>query len=77
MNEVPKDLPREELMEHANNWLKKIGGGYIYFKFTCEECGTRCTLEEPNILYAQGECFHCGHKTQIREGGYLYSSKKM
>lgn len=68
----PTDLPRTQLMRHAQTILIKMGRGCVYFKFTCPKCGTRCTIEQPNTLYEQGECFSCGHISDITEGGYIY-----
>lgn len=68
------DLPREELVKAAE---KALGPGGIYegatlcFKFTCEHCGERCILDEPNKLYEYGECCTCGKKTKIEYGGFM------
>jgi len=45
-------------------------GADVLFKFTCEHCGERCTLQEPNVLYENGECFKCGNGTKIEFGGF-------
>lgn len=72
MSDGPKNLPRQELMEHAADALKRIGGnGQVFFKFTCPVCGERVTFAEPNILYEEGECCNCGHTSPVTEGGYL------
>ena len=42
----------------------------VHFTYTCEKCGTRCTLSEPNMLRENGECCVCGHTTTITEGGF-------
>lgn len=66
------DLPREELMERAKE-ATTTGpwpGADVLFKFTCEHCGERCTLQEPNVLYENGECFRCGKITKIEFGGF-------
>lgn len=67
------DLPREELMKRAAEVTADDGtwpGANILFKFTCEHCGERCTLVEPNVLYENGECHKCGKTTKIDYGGF-------
>jgi len=68
------DLPVAELIRRAAAEIlldKKHGiDTSVHFKFTCENCGERCTLEEPNAIYEEGECHKCGHKTKIVVGGY-------
>jgi DNA-directed RNA polymerase subunit RPC12/RpoP len=68
----PHDLPREELLRQANRVIIEMGDlAEVHFKYTCEQCGERVTLSEPNVLYEEGECYKCGHKTPITKGGYL------
>lgn len=66
------DLPRVELCRRAQEVLEEWGPEHtdIYFKFTCQWCGQRCTLEEPNQLYENGICFECGQETPIEFGGF-------
>lgn len=64
-----KDLPREEAMRKAE--LLAQQGWTVHFKFTCGNCGTRCTLQDPNTLYEYGECYECGHKTKLDMVGFL------
>jgi hypothetical protein len=66
----PKDLPRDELIMAANDALNRYPGCVVHFKFTCDNCGRRCTLSDPNTLYEQGECDQCGHLTPITQGGF-------
>lgn len=67
---APKDLPRGELQELAWQALRKYPGAEIHFKFTCEHCGERCTLEDANSLYEFGICAKCGKETKIEKGGF-------
>lgn len=68
----PRDLPRDELLRCAEEAVERYGPiAFVHFKYTCEQCGERCTLEEPNMLRENGECFRCGHSQPIREGGFL------
>ena len=69
----PQDMPREELMALASETLKRYRGqgATVYFKFTCEHCGERCTFQQPNALYETGECHKCGASTEITHGGFM------
>lgn len=67
------DLPREELVKAADKAIGPRGqwpGATVLFKFTCEHCGERCTLQDENQLYERGECFVCGKETEIKFGGF-------
>jgi predicted RNA-binding Zn-ribbon protein involved in translation (DUF1610 family) len=50
---------------------RAAGRAKVYFKFTCPTCGERLTLEEPNILYEDGECAKCGVTAPIEKAGYM------
>ncbi len=65
------DLPRQELLQAAQNILDDCPGSCVHFKFTCDHCGERCTFETPNVLYQMGECVKCGKTTVVRRGGFL------
>jgi len=74
----PGDLSRAKLIETADRVVKEYGGPKrvdIHFKFTCSWCGTRCTLNDANILYASGECAVCGKETEIVAGGFSVEIK--
>jgi len=67
------DLSREELMAAADRAVEQTPPGSkidIHFKFTCEHCGERCILSEPNRLYENGICCRCGKETVIEFGGF-------
>jgi len=64
----PKDLPRDELMQLADDALKRYPGATIHFKFTCEHCGHRCMLSD--TLWENGECDECGQTSPITQGGF-------
>ena len=66
-----KDLPRRELMVLADETLKKYPGAVVHFKFTCDTCGARCTLSDPNVLYETGQCYNCGQDTTITQGRFM------
>lgn len=63
------DIPRDEAMRKAE--IHARNGWAVHFKFTCEQCGERCVLEEANQLYEYGECCQCGHKTKLDMVGFM------
>lgn len=73
------DLPREELLRRADIIIKSFRESnveaIVRFKFTCGKCGTRCTLQEANVLPENGECFHCGAITKLGQGGFMLEAK--
>lgn len=70
------DLPRDELAKKAYQAIADWGGNVeVHFKFTCPECGFRCTLQEPNKLYENGECCNCGKTSPIDVGGFMLHAK--
>ena len=69
---MPEDKPRTEIMQLAEETLKRYDGhARVYFKFTCEHCGQRCTFAEPNNLYTSGQCVSCNKQTAVRQAGFL------
>lgn len=66
------DLPKAELVKEAE---RQIGlspvPAQVFFKFTCEKCGERCTFETPNTTFETGECAACGHETPFTKGGFM------
>ena len=73
----PRDLPRHELMKLADEAIKRYPGSYVHFKFTCQNCGERCLLQEKNKLYEKGICHKCEQETVIDRGGFalFYQAK--
>ena len=73
------DLPVMQLVDQASKEIlldqKKGIKTDIYFKFTCEHCGARCTFDIPNCIWDQGECAECGKLTKVKFGGYLKASR--
>jgi hypothetical protein len=47
-------------------------GVTIFQKFTCDKCGSRQGIEDPNVFYTTGKCEECGHITDIRARGCNY-----
>lgn len=69
----PGDLPRDQLVALAERTIRDAGGptrAEIHFKFTCQWCGVRCTLNQANTLFETGECCVCGKTTKIDLGGF-------
>jgi len=67
------DYPRDEIVQKAEDAIRLYGGpskASVHFKFSCEKCGTRCTFEKPNTLYASGTCYACGHETVVDKAGF-------
>jgi len=68
------DMPREELVQKADQLLKAMGGpqfATLYFIFTCAKCGARIRFTEPNKIYEYGECEKCGYSTPITKGSFM------
>lgn len=68
------DHPRAAIMRLANEAIATHGGptvARVFFKFTCRQCGTRCTFDEPNLLWAEGECASCGLKQPVTQAGFM------
>ena len=68
------DLPREELIKKAQEAIGPKGqwpGATLNFKYSCEHCGARVCLQEPNTLYEEGICCECGKLTKIEFGGFM------
>jgi DNA-directed RNA polymerase subunit RPC12/RpoP len=65
------NLRRKELLTHARQTLRLFPRARVFFKYTCQKCGTRVTFKEPNQLFERGECHQCGHEQPVTEGGYL------
>ena len=64
------DHPIEECAKTANDLIKQ--GHQVHQKFTCEMCGSRQTIEEPNVFYTSGKCEECSHTTDIKKKGCNY-----
>lgn len=64
------DHPLDECIKDA---AKLIGqGAKVYQKFTCSGCGTRLTIDKPNVFYATGTCDNCDAITDIVKQGCNY-----
>ena len=66
---IIKDLPIPEAIRTAQQFMDE--GWEVHFKYTCEQCGERCVLDDPNTIYESGECCVCGHITKLEKVGML------
>jgi PHP family Zn ribbon phosphoesterase len=44
----------------------------VFQQFNCAACGTKQTMEEPNVLHTAGKCEECGAITNLRKYGCNY-----
>ena len=67
---MTKDYPLQECAEAAAKYIEH--GGTVFQKFTCEKCGQRLRIDEPNKFFPSGSCDFCGHVTNIEKRGCNY-----
>jgi len=69
---MPKynDYPIDECAQGAEKFISK--GGKVYQKFTCAGCGSRQTMDVPNVFYTSGKCEECSHSTDLTVTGCNY-----
>jgi len=65
-NDHPFDTVCKTVEEYAKQGVK------CYQKFTCENCGSRQTMEDANVFYTEGSCEECKHVTDIKRRGCNY-----
>jgi hypothetical protein len=64
------NFPLDEIIAQANERI--ADGATVYQKFTCDGCGQRLTIEEPNTFHVKGACDQCDVITDIRKSGCNY-----
>jgi ribosomal protein L40E len=64
------DHPIHECLKSANELLNQ--GHQVFQKFTCEKCGSRQTVDKPDMFYSHGRCEECLHVTDLRLKGCNY-----
>jgi len=64
------DYPLWECQRVAERKMRE--GWRVHQKFTCENCGSRQTMADHNVFYAQGRCEECNHVTDLRLRGCNY-----
>jgi hypothetical protein len=47
-------------------------GHEVFQKFTCDGCGSRLTIDEPNVFHETGACDKCNVITDIKRKGCNY-----
>lgn len=65
-----KDFPLAEIGPEVERLAS--AGCQCFQKFSCEKCGSRQTIDEPNHFYTSGKCQECGHVTDITKSGCNY-----
>jgi len=63
------DFPIDEIAEAALAVLDQ--GGKVHQKWTCQHCGARQIMEEPNKFFRSGRCEECREVTIIKSCNYL------
>lgn len=62
--------PFYECADGAHKMMEK--GHRIFQQFNCSHCGTKQTMETPNVFYKLGNCEACGKQTDIENEGCNY-----
>jgi len=63
------DRPVEEIARQADAQIQL--GFTIWQKWTCQHCGSRQTMAEPNLLFRSGICQECGKQSTIEVCGFM------
>lgn len=63
------DKPVEEIARQADVQIQL--GFTIWQKWTCQHCGSRQTMAEPNLLFRSGNCQECGKTSTIEVCGFM------
>ena len=63
------DRPVEEIAALADRMIQR--GMTIWQKWTCQHCGSRQTMAEPNLLFRSGICQECGKQSTIEVCGFM------
>jgi len=66
VNLYPIQEVLEAVQKHRN------AGATFHQQFNCAHCGAKQTIEEPNKLFAAGQCEECGQLTNIIQNGCNY-----
>lgn len=62
-----RDFPFGEVTTKAEALAN--AGHEVHQKFTCDGCGSRLTIDEPNQFFETGTCDKCNVVTDIRRKG--------
>jgi hypothetical protein len=67
------DRPVEEIAGQA---VVQIDRGFrVWQKWTCPNCGSRQTMDEPDTFYLSGSCQNCGKVSKIHVCGFMLASR--
>lgn len=61
----------DECLDKLMPYLER-GAANFWMKFTCANCWSRQTCEEPNKFFEIAKCGRCGHFTDIKKDGCNY-----
>jgi hypothetical protein len=64
------DFAFAEVVKKAVDLMDR--GFEVHQKYSCAGCGTRLTIEEPNVFHEFGTCDKCEALTDIRRRGCNY-----
>jgi hypothetical protein len=67
------DYPLHECAAQASEHMR--AGAEVFQKFTCRFCGSRQTMETPNVFYTSGRCEECNQITVIQNCNYAMIMK--
>jgi hypothetical protein len=62
-----KVFPFYEVARNAEQKMEK--GFTINQQFVCKWCGTKQTMDRPNVFFEKGRCEECGRITDLRLAG--------
>jgi hypothetical protein len=65
-----KDYPFLEIADAVEAHASR--GFSCYQKFTCDNCGSRQTIPDENVMHTKGKCEECGFTTDILKRGCNY-----
>jgi hypothetical protein len=65
--------PFDKVAKNAAMWMSR--GVTIHQQFNCEHCGTKQTMEKPNIFFEKGTCQECSKVTDIKKNGCNYMAR--
>ena len=61
--------PFDEVVREAGRRISR--GVTVFQQFACARCGSKQTMDEPNMFYIGGRCEECGALTDIRTDGSI------
>ena len=62
--------PFDEVVREAGERIRP--GVVVHQQFACASCGSKQTMDTPNVFYTGGRCEECGAETNIRADGCNY-----